>query len=178
MGEETREFLEHVYASEYEEMRRLAYFKTGQQAHIVDPSQAAVETLVRAALKRDQLHGKTPAQRRAWLKSILVNEVLDALRRAECRLRSATSAAGENPLDRPTTATTPEELFERAERVTEMRGAMDRLSEKNREILVLIYRGDLSQELCADLLGMSYDAFRARLSHAKGKLRELLKHDL
>jgi RNA polymerase sigma factor (sigma-70 family) len=71
----------------------------------------------------------------------------------------------------------PAEIFEQAERVAEMRRAMSRLSEKNREILILVYRG-LDQQLCAELLGMSYPAFRARLSHAKGKLRELLKHEL
>ncbi len=177
MGDETREFLEDIYASDYEQIHRLARLKTGRNAHIVDPSQAAINTLIRAALKRDQLDGTTPDQRGAWLKKILVNEVLDALRRAESRLRSVSNDESQNPLDRPTTGPGPGEILEQAERVAEMRRAMDRLSANNREILLLIYRG-LDQRLCADLLGLTYDSFRARLSHAKGKLREQLKHDL
>jgi RNA polymerase sigma-70 factor (ECF subfamily) len=171
MGDETRRYLEDIYAEEYNEMRRIAYFQSGQNAHLVDPSQVAVEALVRAALKRKQFNGKTPAEFRGWLRKILVNEVMDALRRADCRRRAAPVSGSVDPLEQPASGRSPLEACEMKEAFSAMYGALEQLSATDREILALEYRSDLTQETCAELVGVTFAAYRKRLERAKAKLR-------
>jgi RNA polymerase sigma-70 factor (ECF subfamily) len=47
----------------------------------VDPSDLAQQTLLKAHQNREQFRGQTDAQLGAWLRRILANELVDALRR-------------------------------------------------------------------------------------------------
>jgi len=46
----------------------------------IDPSDLAQQTLLKAHEKQDQFRGKTDAERAAWLRTILANQMADALR--------------------------------------------------------------------------------------------------
>lgn len=48
---------------------------------VLDPSDIAQQTLLRAHEKQDQFQGKTDAEQDAWLRAILSNQIADALRR-------------------------------------------------------------------------------------------------
>jgi len=47
----------------------------------IDPSDLAQQTLLKAHEKQDQFRGKTDAERAAWLRTILANQMADALRK-------------------------------------------------------------------------------------------------
>ena len=47
----------------------------------VDPSDIVQQTLLKAHEKQDQFRGRTEAERAAWLRTILANQMADALRR-------------------------------------------------------------------------------------------------
>ena len=47
----------------------------------IDPSDLVQQTLLKAHEKRDQFRGKTDAERAAWLRAILADQIADALRR-------------------------------------------------------------------------------------------------
>jgi hypothetical protein len=47
---------------------------------LVDPSDIAQQTLLKAHERQDQFRGKTDAERAAWLRAILANQIADALR--------------------------------------------------------------------------------------------------
>jgi hypothetical protein len=49
--------------------------------NVVDPSDLAQQTLLKAQEKKDQFRGKTEAERAAWLRAILANQIAEALRR-------------------------------------------------------------------------------------------------
>jgi RNA polymerase sigma-70 factor (ECF subfamily) len=48
---------------------------------LVEPSDLAQQTLIKAYRKWEQVRGTTEAQRTAWLRAILANEIADALRK-------------------------------------------------------------------------------------------------
>jgi RNA polymerase sigma-70 factor (ECF subfamily) len=52
---------------------------------IVEPSDIAQQTLLKAHERQTQFHGSTDAQRAAWLRAILANQIADALRRRSSR---------------------------------------------------------------------------------------------
>src|SRR5438309_11422089 len=45
----------------------------------IDPSDIVQQTLLKAHEKQDQFRGKTDAERAAWLRTILANQMADAL---------------------------------------------------------------------------------------------------
>lgn len=47
----------------------------------VDPSGLVQQTLLKAHEKQDQFRGRTEAERATWLRTILANQMADALRR-------------------------------------------------------------------------------------------------
>jgi RNA polymerase sigma factor (sigma-70 family) len=168
MGQETQLFLAEIFNREYCQLKEIAYLESGRRAQVVDPSGAAVEALIRAAAKRDQFRGTTVEERFRWLRRILVNEVLDTLRLAECRRRSTDD---NSPPDPSSSEPGPVAGAERIDDAAALYRAMSTLSDTDRDVLLLTYRQDVSQAACAVILGISDSAYRQRLSRASTRLR-------
>src|SRR4051812_29204362 len=65
-----------------EYLRILARLQLGPKVQgQIDPSDIVQKTLLKAHERRDQYRGTTNAERAAWLRVILANQIADALRR-------------------------------------------------------------------------------------------------
>lgn len=111
-----------------------------------------------------------PRRFRPWLFSILRHRALNYLRSAG---KSDRLVPLDEASDRPAEAagTEPSEPFET------IRGKLDSLSVRHREILAAKYLEGLSYGEIAQSFGLSVNAARVRCHRAKEKLRELLGQD-
>jgi RNA polymerase sigma-70 factor (ECF subfamily) len=129
------------------------------------------ETVLRAWRGRGQL--RHPQAARVWLFRITVNLWRDQLRRGQCRVAQAEPL----PDDQAAHTPTPDCLAAGQEDVRRALAALDRLPERQREVLYLNACEGLSAAEIATVLGVHYDAVKASLSLARKKLREQL-HDM
>jgi RNA polymerase sigma-70 factor (ECF subfamily) len=166
MGTETRRILAEFYAEWYERLQRCAYRHAGNKAHKVDPSQAALEAIIRAALHREQFRGTTREQLWAWLRRILVNQVLDGLQRKEAQTAS---------LD-PSSPAVPEAAGDarQTEEALDLAWALQQLPEEDRDLVCLYHRSDLPRPVIAEMLGVSEEVVRQRAFRARQQLKKLL----
>lgn len=136
-------------------------------------------------LYRDGAAFEERAQFTSWLYRVVLNRAID-VRRRETRHRADRSARAEradgddtDPIegarDRGADAATVFELAERAEAV---RAAIDSLSPKLAEVVVLRYPQDLSYEEIGEILGVPPGTVKSRLNRAHEALRTLLKDRL
>jgi RNA polymerase sigma-70 factor (ECF subfamily) len=129
------------------------------------------ETLVKAYTCREQFHGRTLADLRAWLRCILQHELIDFHRRcgAACR-----NAAREAPAEDGTlVATEPEpvESLIRAERDAAVAAAVARLPMDAREVLTLRLELRLGFREIGERTGRGEDAARKAFTRALERLR-------
>jgi RNA polymerase sigma-70 factor (ECF subfamily) len=104
--------------------------------------------------------------RRAWLFGIARNAALDELRR-----RSRHGALTAEPEDEPA-AGAHQDAAEVAERRTLIRGALAKLSARERELLALKFFAGLGNAEIADVIGTSESNAGTRLHRVIEKLRE------
>jgi RNA polymerase sigma-70 factor (ECF subfamily) len=135
------------------------------------------ETLTAGYLCREQFHGRTLAELRAWLKGILLNELAMFRRRyrASCRDVArevpvgATVAGGAHPVA-PDQALT--ELV-RAEQTEAVAAAVARLPDEARQVLALRLELRLGFREIGDRLGRTEEAARKLFTRALDQLREI-----
>lgn len=186
MGDVTREFLAAIFnggriyerfrvEDAYEKLKAVAYKQAGDRAHKVDPSMAAMETLVQAALRRDQFRGTTEAEFWGWLRRILVNQVLEGLRRMEAHAA---------PLNVPAVAASiasreaePAAAAQHNDQVTALYRAIEQLPEEDREIFCVYYRSDIPRPFVAAILGIKPEALRQRAHRVSARLEVLMAAD-
>src|SRR5262245_2060803 len=141
----------------------------------LDTSDLVQQTLLKAHENRDQFRGTTDAERAAWLRAILANQVRDAYRRLgqepvrsveETSLRlEAWLAAEELP---------PSQKLERNERLLALAEAMARLPEDQRLVLELRHLEGLSVVAVAQQMGRSTSSVAGLLHRGLKALRETL----
>lgn len=113
---------------------------------------------------------------RPWLLRIVVNETRNLQ-------RSATRRAGRERREavdgvRLTTGPDdPAEVAVAADRRARLLACVDRLSDRNREVVVCRYLLELSEAETATALGVPAGTVKSRLSRALAQLREELAHD-
>lgn len=105
----------------------------------------------------------------SWLKSIVVNNAIDAVRKFK-----DIKLLAEEDLEIPDTDTNGN-LDETAARIEEVKSAMQRLSDEDRIILSLFLLEGYDHEEISSILGISYNATRTRYSRARQKLCNMLK---
>jgi RNA polymerase sigma-70 factor (ECF subfamily) len=134
------------------------------------------ETLVAGFQHQHQFHGHTLADLRAWLRSILLNELASFRRRyrASCRdvareIPVGTVLAG--ALDPPVEDSALNKLV-RAERTIAVRAAVARLPDDVRQILVLRLELWLGFREIGDQLGRTEEAVRKAFTRALSRLRD------
>jgi RNA polymerase sigma-70 factor (ECF subfamily) len=153
----------------------------------VDPSDIVQEVLAEASRKMDRYLRERPLPFFPWLRA-LAREHLLALRRRHIRARGR-SVLREEPglLDLPdesaaelaarlvTSATSPTQQAQRKEQRERVRRALERLAERDREVLVLRNLEQLPVADTAAVLGISAGAVKVRHLRALERLRALLE---
>lgn len=147
-----------LYETMYTDLVRFLYRKVWDAQRAEDLAQ---ETFVRA-LRHD------PDKPRAWLFTVASNLARDEARTAVRRRRHLTLIRAEME-DDPPAAPSPSECAEREERAASVRVALEALSERDREVL-LLWDGGLSYSEIAEKTGLAAGAVGTTLSRARNRL--------
>ena len=150
----------------------------------VDPSDVVQDALANAARDFDAYLRERPLPFYPWLRRLAWLRLTDAHRR---HLHAGRRSVGrEEPPGLPDESvrdlaerllapgTGPSAALNRRERAARVRTALDRLPERDREVLVLRYLEDLSTADTAAVLGCSEGAAKVRLLRALRRLRDIL----
>jgi RNA polymerase sigma-70 factor (ECF subfamily) len=107
------------------------------------------------------------ASPRTWILLMARRSAIDLHRRAAARPQRAPDQGHELPADR--------DEYERALTGIDVRGALDTLSDKHREVLELGYREQLTQSEIAHHLGVPLGTVKTRTFHALREMRSQLE---
>jgi RNA polymerase sigma-70 factor (ECF subfamily) len=150
----------------------------------LDPSDVVQETLARAHEKQGQFRGTTEAEKAAWLRQILANELAAAVRRFHAGKRDAgreqsLHAALEESSARleallAAEQTSPSERLVRHEELRRLAMALAALPDDQRRAVELHHLGGLSVEDTAATLDKSESAVGGLLRRGLKRLRQLM----
>jgi RNA polymerase sigma-70 factor (sigma-E family) len=148
----TRDF-DHAYPALFRDAYRVAYRLLGNRE---DSADAAQEACARAYVRWRRLtRSGDPAP---WVVRVAGNLAIDRWRRRR------TAAA--HPLPAPASSETPDRV--------DLHRALDTLSQRQREVIVLRYFADLPERAVADALGCSVGSVKTHASRAIASLRTAL----
>jgi RNA polymerase sigma-70 factor (ECF subfamily) len=148
----------------------------------IEPSDLVQQTLLKAHEKRDQFRGNSDAERAAWLRAILANQIADALRRFG-RQRGNREQSLEEALEHSSARldawvaaerSSPSQKYIRQERLIEMAEWIARLPEDQRTALELRHLQGLSVPAAARQMGKSPAAVASLLYRAMKCLRQMM----
>jgi RNA polymerase sigma-70 factor (ECF subfamily) len=152
----------------------------------LDPSDVIQEALTEAARKLPEYLREPPLPFYPWLRRIawerlvkihrrhLNAAVRDATREVPCGLGLPDESAWDLAGRLVATGTSPINRLVRDEMRARVRAALDRLSERDREVLVMRYLEQLSTKEIAEALGATEGAVKVRHLRALERLRGLL----
>ncbi len=156
----------------------------GEMRGQVDPSDVVQEALVKAHQKMDQFRGQNEAELAGWLRRILANTLIDALRKNQ---RQATMLrALEVDLDQSSARveawlaaqqSSPSELAIRKERLFELAEALAALPEDQRTAVEWHYLRDATLAEIATAMQRSEPSVAGLLRRGLERLRGLLQAD-
>ncbi|SEC84021.1 RNA polymerase sigma-70 factor, sigma-E family [Nocardioides exalbidus] len=161
VGADADEAVEQLYAAHWRQLVRLSA--------LLVHDQAAAEDLVQDAFVA--MHGKwsrlrDPDKALAYLRQAVVNRSRSALRhRGVVERHTRSTRVADLVVEGPSAS---------GARSDAVRDALRRLSERQREVLVLRYYLDWSEAQIADALGISRGAVKAHASRGSAALRDLL----
>jgi RNA polymerase sigma-70 factor (ECF subfamily) len=151
----------------------------------LDPSDVVQETLLRAHQKVSQFRGQTEAELAAWLRRILVNQLLLGLRKfgaaahrgvQECSLEKALEQSSARLQDwLACDHSSPSEQAIRHEELLRLSAALGQLPENQRLALELKHLHGWSVEAVSRHLGLSKVAVGGLLRRGMKRLRELME---
>lgn len=137
--------------------------------NLSDAEDLVQETLLRALDRLDTL--REEERLKPWTRTILVNLVRDRFRRKDI--------GSELSFDAPSRIESPEHIAERSEFFTQIRGAMDKLSPRLRQVVGLVCIAELSYAEAAEAIDVPIGTIMSRLSRARKSLQPLLtRHDI
>lgn len=145
-----------VYRSLYPDLVRFLHAKVWD---VDRAEELAQETFVRAL--REQ-----PDNARAWLFTVAANLAKDEARTVVRRKKHLTLLKNETPEQ---TETTPMEALQKKQEADRVQSALDRLSERDREVL-LLWNAGLNYQEIADQAGLSVGAIGTTLARARKRL--------
>ena len=150
----------------------------------LDPSDVVQQTLLDAYQKRDQFRGASGAEKAAWLRQILANNLVDALRAVgrkkrdvareqslELKIEQSSQRIG---LWLTADQATPSQQLEQHEQAIRLADALALLPPAQREALVLQNWDNWSLAEIAEHMGRSPAAVAGLLKRGLKQLRELL----
>jgi RNA polymerase sigma factor (sigma-70 family) len=175
MGDDTHRFVEQHYSPEHlEELKATARRLAADKAAQVDASALVLEAWLKAARNHRQL--RDPEHFNAWMKRIVVHEVLARLRLESCR---RTRTVGQDRLrelpDPRAQECAPEAEEEKARAKAYLARLLALLPEADRDVLCVSRLQGLPDGKAAELLGISQVALRQRRSRAMQRLKELAR---
>lgn len=119
------------------------------------------------AFVRYMERGKAPADARAWLFSVGRNAALEAARTRNRRSRLAEDAPARTPV--PDAPRDPAQEYDAAETQRQVRAALERLTEKERTILLMREEGFAHREI-AEAVGSTTGSIGTMIARALDKL--------
>jgi RNA polymerase sigma factor (sigma-70 family) len=143
----------------------------------IDASQDVAQDVYLSAW-RDLRKLRAPGSFLPWLRQMTRNRAHHVLRSTVRRRRVFAADDTDRLVESAATAETPASQLLEDERQRRLAGAIDELPEDAREVVTLYYREGQSVQQVADLLGMSQDAVKQRLSRARTKLRAALLDEI
>jgi RNA polymerase sigma-70 factor (ECF subfamily) len=146
-----------LYRDYHESLVRMVYRRTGDRDRAEDIAQ---ETFARAV-------AAPPDNPRPWLFAVALNLIREDGRRFVRQGRRLQLLKAESPAS----AQGPEEEFDRTERIQAVRAALDQLTERDREVLLLKAEGFNYDEI-ATTLGLARGAIGTTLARARRRLVE------
>lgn len=158
-------------------------WKPGLQRRL-DPSDVVQRTLAKALEKRDQYRGKTPEVWRGWLRQILVNELLQELRKERDRERGDDVSIHERSIDESSKhledvlaadQTSPSQAAIHHEELQRLALALEQMEEDERTAVELKHLHDCSVRFISEQLGRTEQAVEGLLKRGRRRLRELLE---
>lgn len=147
-----------VYRTTWEELVRFLHYKVWDEERARDLAQ---EAFVRALPHQ-------PDDPKAWIFSIATNLARDEARAAVRKRRHLTLLKIEAQAEAAQAPAGPERL-ERAERQDRVRAALERLSGRDRDVL-LLWNAGLSYREIADQTGLALGAIGTTLARARSRL--------
>lgn len=152
--------LERLYQTMYHSVVRFLYRKVWDQDRAEDLAQ---EVFIRAMAHR-------PEKPRAWIFAVAANLARDEARAAVRRKKHLTLLTNDSStLARP--AVTPDEAMEHDERLAQVQEALNALSARDREVL-LLWDAGLSYQEIAQQTGLAVGAVGTTLARARRRLVE------
>jgi RNA polymerase sigma-70 factor (ECF subfamily) len=148
-----------------EPVLRLAYRFTG---HVDDAEDLAQEIFVRLFERLGTFRGESSFS--TWLYRLAVNVCLNSQRRPPAP--ESLEALEDEPIDG---ASNPASAYAQRELSEQLQFAVAALPESLRSVFVLVGMEDLSYQQAADVLGLTVEAVRMRMSRARRELRERLR---
>ena len=143
---------------------RTAYLLTGSAADAEEATQTAFAKAWRALPRF-----RPGAEFRPWLLRIVANEAHN--RRRSSRRREALALREAAEVASGDAVPSPEALALREEQRRELLEAVNRLDERDRDVLACRYFLELSEEETAEVLGVRRGTVKSRTARALGRLR-------
>ncbi len=153
---------ERLYAAEAQGLFAFLAYRTGDRALAED---LLADTFERALRSRARFHPRRGSQK-TWLYAIALNCLRDRIRRQAAEGRAL------ERMDEP--AADPEAAFDRVEGRASLAGALQQLSDEEREAIALRFGADLTVPEMAKLLGEKLTTVEGRVYRALRKLRDQL----
>lgn len=150
--------LEQLYQTTYQAVVRFLYRKVWDADRAEDLAQ---EVFMRALSHR-------PEKPRAWVFAVAANLARDEARAAIRRRRHLTLLSAD-PAGRPSAAPAADDLVEEDERLAEVRLALDTLTARDRDVL-LLWDAGLSYPEIAERTGLAVGAIGTTLARARKRL--------
>lgn len=150
-----------IYREVYPDVVRFLHRKVWDEERAQDLAQ---EVFVRAL---DQ----TPDNPRAWLFTVASNLARDEARAAVRKKRHLELLKGEAELRQETSVRSASEAIERSEQMERVKQALDKLTERDRMVL-LLWDAGLSYDVIARETGLSRGAIGTTLARARSRLVE------
>jgi len=154
----------------------------------VDPSDVVQETLCRAHQKVSQFRGQTEGELAAWLRSILLNHLAEALRKmGAVETRNIQESALARSLEQSSARleewlaadhSSPSQQAIQQEELLRLSGALAQLPENQRVALELKHLQSWSVEAISRYLGLSKAAIGGLLRRGMKNLRELMEESV
>lgn len=151
------DYVAQLFAQYRESLERMLYRRTGDRERAEELTQEVFARAVAAP----------PRNPRPWLFAVALNLVREEGRKATRQGRRLELYRGEQP----TLTSTPEEDFDRDERIAQVRAALGCLNERDREALLLQAEGFGYDEI-AQTLGLARGAIGTTLARARRRLVE------
>lgn len=151
----------------------------------IDPSDLVQQTLLKAHEKQDQFRGKTDAERAAWLRTILANQMADALRKFR-RQQGVREQSIEKALEESSARldawlaverSSPSQRMVDQEHLLEMADAMAKLPEDQCTALELRHLQGLSVPAAAQRMGKTPGSVASLLYRGMKALREMMNEE-